>query len=264
MTMRFGVVIPIACNHEMQAEALESVRRHSEPQTLIIALLQGEVDVPLPQGVTSIRVSLFDDEVDLWAWGLATAIEKNWDWCLFVHDDFAMLESGWEDQLRASSGWRVALASWAVYSVWDAEANTSQFTSGPVGVCLDSMAFAFRTDVFRERGCVSEMRYGFGYGAWDACAYALANGMGVWRVHLNSKHQWVDKNSRAWLGKAAPGHPECRQAFRSKVLPSRVVDETAIEVCGVRHELKGPTAMDREKRTTSVQLNYDQVRITNE
>lgn len=259
--MRCGLIVPICTRHSMQQEALRTARSMSRTDTPVIALLNGitagELEFPIPDGIEVVeRVSRFDDECDLWQWGLERACLQDWEWCLYLHDDFSMREPGWEAELEKARGYRVALASWLAYAVWDEEANSGWVTPGPFGVVLDSMSFAFRTDVFASRGCVAETRYGFGFGAWDANAWALEHDYAVWHVRLNSWHQWDGDNTRGKLGVGASGHPDIRTRFRGVVLPARVADDAHIQIVNrlVRIAPEDSLIVD-PPRTVSCQIN---------
>ena len=250
--MKVGLIIPTCVPHEMQSRSWESAAQFSKPETPIIALINGlrppPVDEccastfelapkltldPIPERITPVYINdRFTDECDLWQWGLEFAIERGWDWCMFCHDDFAMTEPGWEDDLAQSEGWRVALASWVTYGVWDDQANTSLPTATHIGVCLDSLSFGFNVKFFEQRGCVGTSRFGYGYGGWEPCAYALRNDMAVWNIRLNSDHQWVSGNTRGLLSLGADGHPMAKGGYAKDVLPACVVGEHSISVAG--------------------------------
>lgn len=227
--------MPICTRHAMQEESWTAAQRHSKPDTPFYALLNGIAPdqlPPLPDGMQVIyEPSRYEDECDLWNDCLALAVKSGWDWCMVIHDDFRMMESGWEDDLALSEGWRVCLASWLGYGIWTAEANSGYPTSGHLAVALDSFSFGFKVDVFKQRGYVAGSRYGFGYGAWESNAWALQNDYAVWRILLDSWHQWLpNENARSKLGVGAPGHPDIRQRFAGVVLPSEVVDTEHIKI----------------------------------
>lgn len=210
----------------MQERAWTLARQHSRADTDVILLLNRDESLSKspPDDVDIIhRFPAFDDEQDLWQFGLDLAIRRGWDWTMFIHDDFAILEPGWEADIELSADWRVALASWCVYTDWD-EPGGSYPTTHHLGVTVDSMSFGFRTDVFAARGCVTAQRYGFGFGAWDSCAWALDNGYGVWRVQLDSDHQWEPTNSRVLLRQGAGGHQHVTALWKDRILPARTPD----------------------------------------
>ena len=230
--MKVGLIMTVAVPHSMQEEAWTFAKRNSRPDTPFIVLFNGIPAMEVPEGVERIfRRDPFTDEADLWQWGLELAQERGWDWCMFIHDDFKIVEPGWEDELEASAGWRVALASWLGYMDWDIGANTSRSTPHRLAVGLDSMAFGFNVHVFKRRGTVCATRFGFGYGAWDAQAWALSQGYAIWRIMLNSDHQWRQDNTRTKLARGADGHPWFKDNWQS-VLPSHVIDERHISVAG--------------------------------
>jgi hypothetical protein len=256
--MKVGLIIPTCTRHAMQERAWWSCRHFSQRDTPVIALLNGITAgelPPIPEGVEVVQqVGRFEDECDLWQWCLDYAVAQQWDWCMVVHDDFAMREPGWEHQLELAHGWRVALATWCAYSVWDEQANPSLPSVDHLGVTLDSFSFGFRVDLFRERGCVGALRFGYGYGAWEPCIWALQQGYAIWSILLNSDHHWVPDNTRRVLGLGANGHPHFQSYATGKtevsaatpVLPARRLDGEHIDVAGraVRIAPKGVTMAD--------------------
>lgn len=253
--MNFGLIMPVCTHHAMQQEAWTLARTHSRADTAFIVLFNGCEPMPVPEGTEAISVPRFTDEQDLWQWGLNLAVERGWDWTMFIHDDFAMREPGWEADIEQSDGWRVAVASWCVYTEWD-EPGGSYPTPHHLGVTIDSFSFGFRTDVFKARGCVTAMRFGFGFAAWDTCAWALDNGYGIWRIVLNSDHQWMPDNSRAIQHVGAPGHPEVTLAWKDRIMPARTPDASHIMVAGRMFRIAPqgwtPTPIDR---TTTTGIN---------
>ena len=181
---------------------------------------------------------------------------------MVIHDDFQMREPGWEAQLEEAARWRVALASWCCYEQWNEEANSSDASTGHLGVTLDSMSFGFSVEFFRQRGCVSATRFGFGFGAWDAMGYALSKDYACWRILLNSWHQWLPRNSRSILNVGAPGHPEIKTLWKS-VLPSRVVDPEHVEIAGRRVRIAPDDYTGHEQpRRVELRINDENTFVT--
>lgn len=235
---RYGLIIPVCTQHSMQAESFRLNRLYTRVDTDCIVLMNGggAEGIDIPDGYEVLRrgEAPFTDEADLWHWALGIAVERNWAWTMIVHDDFAMQEPGWEDDLDAAEGWRVATASWCVFSEWDAPGGSKPSVT-PLGVCIDPMSFGIKTAPFVERGTVTTQRFGFGFAAWDACAWALDNGYGAWRILRSSAHQWEPENSRAKLRVGAPGHPELTQSWMAAgVIPAWVYGTEIVLGGGVR------------------------------
>lgn len=265
--MKVGLIMPVATEHEMVRDSWNAAREMSLPETPFTVLFNGcEPFGPVPPN-TAVEVrshgQRFTDEADLWWWCLEYAEATGWDWCMVVHDDFRMMEPGWESELRKSEGWRVGLASWCCYEAWDESANSGGGASvGHVGVTLDSMSFGFDVRLFRRRGCVAATRFGFGFGAWDAMGWALSQDYACWRIMLNSWHQWLPRNSRAVLGIGAPGHPEIKDLWAS-VLPARVLDAKHVEIAGRRVRVAPPDHRgDEQPRRVELRINDENTFIT--
>lgn len=243
--MKIGVVIPTRVHHAMRELSWTGAREHSEAETDVIVLFNGCDPVALPEGVSTVhQVAPYHDEADLWWDALQLAERRGWDWCMMQHDDFRMMEPGWEAQLRESEGWRVAIAAHCVHAGWSngsgcypswGRGKPEAYGDWPsrLGVTIDSMSFGFRVDVFRARGCVTEGRYGFGFGAWDACAWALMNEYGCWRIQQNAWHHWIENNARAILSIGAPGHQDVCARYGAQIFPSEITsDGTSIVRAG--------------------------------
>lgn len=240
--MKVGLIMTVACNHSMQQEAWEAARRNSHPDTPFIVLFNGIAPMAVCEGIETIhREQPFTDEADLWWWGVELAVQRGWDWVMFIHDDFRIDAPGWEADLALSDGWCIALASWLAYEEWDVEANTRLPASSHLAVAIDSMAMGINVALFRSRGCVTETRFQFGFGAWDAQAWALERGYAIWRIQLPSDHNWRNDNSRAVMRKGAEGHPWFKTNW-SVVLPSCVVDAHHISVKGKITRIAPPEA----------------------
>lgn len=262
--MKHGVIIPTACAHSMQSYAYDAARRCSRPETPVLVLFNGCDPLPVPDGVEVVRHASFVDESDLWQWCLEHAVRVGWDWCMMVHDDFEMYEPGWEAQLEEAATWRVALASWLTWDVWDEQANTSVASPGRIGVAIDSFTFGFRVDLFAARGFVCAARWGFGYGAWEPNAWALRNDYALLRIVLNCRHQWEPMNARALLKVPAPGHPEFRAQYGQNVLPARVLDAKRMAVRGrVVQVVPNELELVELSRDVRCQINFDDERVTN-
>lgn len=259
--MTVGLVIPICTTHPMQAESITNARRYSLSDTPVIVAINGDMAPPaVPDGVEILtHGERFSDEADLWNWILALAVERGWDWCMIQHDDFRMEEGGWEAQLALAHDCKVALASWCTYDKWLTGAVSADHSRGYLGVIADPLTLGFRVSLFRERGCLTTMRVGFGYAAWEANGWALEQGYGVWRIRLNGSHQWlVGQNTRDKVapGAGAGGHGEVAGLYKH-ILPAEVVDANAFTLNGQRFEVGAvPPA---EKRRTHCGMNgYDQ------
>lgn len=261
--MKVGIIVPSAVQHDMWQESVELNRQFSKPDTPMYVLYNGLKPQMLPENVDGlIAPRVFDDECDLWNFCLGFAYAHGWDWCMMMHDDFAMLEPGWEDELAKAAGWRVALASHLTYDVWDHEAVSANASVGHLGVTIDSFSFAFNVPLFRHRGCVAAARFGFGYGAWDSCAWALQQGYALWRIRLDAKHHWKPHNTREVLRVGAPGHPEIGAMYRP-LLPARVAGGENIMVANdtIRIAPAGVTDELVERRITC-RINWDRTWIT--
>lgn len=263
--MKVGLIMPICTSHEMQVDSWTSARGNSLPETPFVALFNGREPEAMPEGTTVVHhPPRFEDEADLWWWCLEYAQAHGWDWCMVIHDDFRITEPGWEKQLEESAGWRVALASWVAYDGWDEQANSSVGISHSFphrhAVVVDSCSFGFRVDLFAERGCIAATRWGYGFGAWDANGWALSQGYAVWRILLNSHHNWKDggKNTRAMMNIGAPGHPEIKTLWAS-VLPAAVADSAHMLVAGKLIRVapdEGYDATGGQKEPIVNQLDY--------
>ena len=233
--MKIGLVMPICTTHAMQVDAWASACENSQPDTPFYVLLNGITPSELPPLPDRIQVlqepARFEDEKDLWDYCLRFAVAQGWDWCMLIHDDFRIMEPGWEADLALSEGWRVAIASWLGYGLWNKEANSGYPTDGHLAVTFDSMSFGFNVPIFAERGFITDTRWGYGFASWEANGWALQNDYAVWHILGNSWHQWIpNENTRTKLELGAQGHPEIRERYFGISLPSRVIDTEHIEI----------------------------------
>lgn len=232
--MRFGLVMPVCCRHAMQEEAWTTARQHSRPDTPVYVLFNGIDPFPLPEGIQTMHADGqgYTEESDMWNYCLTFAVDQSWDWLFIIHDDFSMREPGWEAEMEKSEGWKVALATWFAYEQWNEECVGQYPASGHLATCIDPLSIGFNVNVFKERGYITNSKFGFGFGAWDVNAWALTQGYAIWRIPLNSWHHWLstEPNARTKMNKGAMGHPEIREQWKGKAFPAKVLDSEHIQV----------------------------------
>lgn len=224
--MKFGLIMTVCCRNPMQEMAWTSAREHTRPETPFYVLFNGIDPWPLPDGIQTLHAGeAFTDEADIWNYGLQLAIQNQWDWFVFVHDDFRMMAPGWEASLEQSEGWRVALAGWFLYRRFSDEEIGQYPTPGPIGTCIDPLSIGFKTGIFAERGYVIYPEFQFGFGAWDLNCWLLSEGYAIWRIPLDSWHHWIpNQNSRSMVHKGADGHRMVMDRWKERVLPADVID----------------------------------------
>ena len=246
--MKIGLIMPVACRQPMQEECWTAAAVNKRPDTPFYVLFNGlDQWCDLPHNVVSLQEPAeHTDEADLWWRCVTLASDKGWDWVTIIHDDFKICVPGWEDWIENSRGKRVALAAWCAYAAWTIEGNGSfsphltpdENGASQIGVVLDSMGWAIHVPTFMERGCVTEERFGFGFGAWDACGWALEHGYAIWRIRGESWHHWKpNQNTRAMMSRGANGHPRIVTKYVGRSLPASVVNDDTIEVCGKRYSI---------------------------
>lgn len=243
--MKAGVVMGTCIEHGMQNEAWASIRRYSHASTEVVAVLNGEhaPKAPtLPFGVEKMRrEAAFTEEADLWQYGFDLALSRGWDWCVFLHDDFALTEScvGWEEELGLLDNWRIALATWTSSEniTRDAEPwNHEPTRPGQLRCTLDPCSIAFRMSVFAPRGCFTDLRSSrreyimYGYAAYEAAGWALSQDYAIWQLKGSTDHNWLEANTRYLLGFGAGGQRATAVKYAGVAFPAEHIDMQHIKI----------------------------------
>ena len=116
--MKFGAVIGICTDRdEYQRAAIESIRAQSEPGTEIVAVFNGIAPFVLPPGIEALHYKdRIGREQGTWRVVFDLAVARGWDFACDFHDDFSLLEPGWEAEIRRLAGlYRVAIAAFVGY-----------------------------------------------------------------------------------------------------------------------------------------------------
>lgn len=245
--MKFGVIMGTCVPHNMQEEAWTRNRRYSRASTEIVAVINGDDWVspfcaPLPPGVERHQVAeRFREERDLWQCGYNLAVERGWDWCFFLHDDFALREGcqGWEEEIESLSEWQVGMATWNGYTFITEEANTGNIEprrKGNLCCALDPCSIGFRMSLFRARGSFADLAskdgvaIEYGFGAFDSLGWMLSRDHAVWQLQGTTDHHWIYENTRTLMKIGAGGHQLVASQYRGIAFPAEQVDEHHIKV----------------------------------
>ena len=176
--MKFGVVLGICTDRDAdQRRAINSIARFTRKDTEMFAVFNGvkpfEVD---PRYKITHYENLLGREQGLWPLALQIAGEHQWDFVFAPHDDFYLLESGWERWIeRAYRTYKIGIASYACWGYADGHATNpdpknpnytvetgNPPTTGPVdsplGVAIDGCGVAFNTRLFTQRGWITPIQ----------------------------------------------------------------------------------------------------------
>lgn len=206
--MRMGLVIGACVVHAHQQGAFRLAQVHSLPSTEVVVLFNGTDVQNLPDQVEAIHVpERLNQPCGLWSQIFDLATERQWTWCAILHDDFWMLEPGWEEKLQeANRLYRVGMGVWCGFTGFDGQGREScadglasfhnqdngsrQYNEG-LAVTPDSMGLVFNMALFGPRGrfCdVPDNGTGYGYGEIEAALWTLQQRWVLWHLNLAWQH----------------------------------------------------------------------------
>ena len=240
--MKFGVVVGVCTDRdEHQRRSLQSIVDFSSSDTELICIFNGVEPFDIDPRYEIIHVpELIGKEQGLWGKAFDIAVERGWDWCANFHDDFFLLESGWEDWLyRINHTHFIAMASFATYKTitpvfplsgdYSYESGNND-APGFLGVTIDGCGMAFNMELFHQRSMFTSLDVACGYGETEACLWALEKGWASACIPLRSDHHPEGtNNSREVLHVGADGVHEAISSHLS-VLPASVINENQIRV----------------------------------
>lgn len=229
-TARIGAVISTALCHEYLPLAMSYLRGNSREDTELALLVNGcRLTCEVHPRFTVISLAEYVPYLNgVWPRIYALAIERNWDWCVLVHDDMLLTEPGWEAALlQAQDRWHVGLAAWCTYDAIAIDGMWYALNGGPgLALIADGCALAFRMSAFRARGCFTDLDLDYGYGDAEASLWCLDQGLAVVNVGQPSHHFGSIARNRLRLG--VGGMDTLIDRYRD-LRPTRVILPNAVE-----------------------------------
>lgn len=238
--MKFGMVIGVCIQQTIQNLCIAHARQFSRPDTEIIVLYNGCGEVcTLPPNVEVMkRENMIGREQGLWVDGLKIAQQRGWDWFVNIHDDFNILEAGWEENVeKAAAKYRIGIAGWCTYpyasenGITGARPEDSNLKT-PMHVTVDGCGICFNVDLFTHRGFVTDMDEKCGYGEYEAGFWCIQHGYGIHHIEKNSGHfagLANIPNTRTLLHLGAGGHQDTYHRYtNAKLLPVWSVNDSSI------------------------------------
>ncbi len=194
-----GTCVP----HVHQQNAYRYARDNSLPSTEMVVIFNGTPVQAVPDGVECVEVpDRLSQPCGLWPAAFTIAVDRDWEWCAILHDDFWMLEAGWEAKLAAAEReYWIGMAAWCAMDCFDehgmyiADQCETYGSHGiyqeGLAVVADSMGLAFNMALFSDRGCfcdVPEESGGYGYGEVEAALWTLQQEWALWHLDLSWEH----------------------------------------------------------------------------
>lgn len=225
--MKVGLVMGSCVPHEFAYTARYLARRNSLESTERIVVWQGYV-APFSEH-NGFEPIIFNrpigQERGLWKIAFQLAIDRGWDWCAIIHDDFFILQPEWENSLSALPE-RIGIAGWVVLKKIESDRTAlaaSIVGRGSLGVTMDSCGIVFNMKYFAVRNCFTTLDADAGHGDLESSCWCLSQQLGIWQLPFESDHGGT-RNARAFMGIAAVGYIEVMKAY-SHLFPAIALDD---------------------------------------
>lgn len=219
--MKIGAVIGICTDRDpYQRECIDSIRSCSESGTIVVAIFNGIVPFPVAPGVETMYFpERLGRERGLWKLAFKIALERGWDWCFDFHDDFKLLEPGWEAVLQdLDRRYRLGVAAWTAWNRMGITGppGSRSFDSGGrdflLGTAVDGCGFGWNMHLFKRRGKITFLDAELGYGEADTGLWALNQGWACANIRTAWEHRKVSSSTRMALNIPAEGLNEVLEA----------------------------------------------------